>query len=160
MVSSLKMGTAFFKPISRVVISRGWAMGPLVDTPKNVAFVMRLTASEHRADCTMSSSTIRLMQFWLAALTLVNEAIFYIVQNKPKDQGIVTREDLELAATRCKDSDRAINNEINKRFRMFGSGVTNAWKTSENEAFLVDLCERYKYREPTPASSTPSEKAT
>jgi hypothetical protein len=47
MVSSLKMGAAFFEPISQVVVSRGWAMGPLVDTPKNVAFVMRLTASAH-----------------------------------------------------------------------------------------------------------------
>jgi hypothetical protein len=102
--------------------------------------------------------TIRLIQSWLAALTLVNEAIFYIVQNKPKDQGIVTKQDLELAAARCKDSDKAIDKEINKRFRMLGAGVANAWKTSENEAFLIDLCERYKYREPDPVAPTPGEK--
>jgi hypothetical protein len=108
----------------------------------------------------MSSSTMRLKQSRLAALTLLNEAIFYIVRSKPKDQGVVTKEDLKLAIARCEESDKAISKEIDERFRASWSGFKNAWKTSENEIFLVDLCERYKYREPTPASSTPSEKET
>lgn len=88
---------------------------------------------------------------------MVNEALWNIVQTKPLDQGIVTKEDLERAVAHCKESDKAIGEAIDKRFGFF-VGIVAAWKTEENVQFLLELCKRYKYKEPSPSPTSQEEK--